>query len=168
MTRMLAALALACALISPAVAARRPRGHCVPVFVEGVGTVRVCGMRHHARRAMNGLATLFASILACLRDVGGRSRRMEMELLRQSQQLVRMEQRMADTDTDLVTLIKQVRQQATDYTTTIGQRVAEAAAKAAAAQKLEDQAAAKAEHDAAVAELIEMSKELVAFSPSGN
>lgn len=50
MTRVLAALALACALISPAAAARQPRGFCVPVFVEGVGTVRVCGMRSHARR----------------------------------------------------------------------------------------------------------------------
>lgn len=50
MMRMLAALALACALISPAAAARHPRGHCVPVFVEGVGTVRVCGMRQTAPR----------------------------------------------------------------------------------------------------------------------
>ena len=117
---------------------------------------------------MNALATLFASILAYLRDIGGRSRRMELKLDRLLIITERMEQTVANTDTDLVTLIKQVRAQATDYTTTIGQRVAEAAAKAAAAQKLEDQAAAKAEHDAAMAELAELSKELVAFSPSGN
>jgi hypothetical protein len=47
MTRFLAALALACALLISTAADARPRrrGPCVPVFIEGAGTILICGAR---------------------------------------------------------------------------------------------------------------------------
>ena len=47
MARLLAALALACALLlSTAADARgRRRGSCAPVFIEGAGTIWICGAR---------------------------------------------------------------------------------------------------------------------------
>jgi hypothetical protein len=45
--RFAAALALACALLFSTVAEarHRRRGPCVPVFIEGAGTVWICGAR---------------------------------------------------------------------------------------------------------------------------
>lgn len=45
MPRFLAALALACALLWPASAEARPRRTCLPVFIEGAGTVLLCGLK---------------------------------------------------------------------------------------------------------------------------
>ncbi|MCB4803502.1 hypothetical protein QO001_000847 [Methylobacterium brachiatum] len=51
MTRIPAALALACALLISTAADARPRrrGPCVPVFIDGAGTIWICGARSCAR-----------------------------------------------------------------------------------------------------------------------
>ncbi|SFJ67450.1 hypothetical protein [Methylobacterium brachiatum] len=51
MTRFLAVLALACALLLSTAADARPRrrGSCTPVFIDGAGTVWICGARPRAR-----------------------------------------------------------------------------------------------------------------------
>ena len=48
-----AALLAALSTCAPAIAASRPHRpgtFCTPVFVEGVGTVRICGVPNRARR----------------------------------------------------------------------------------------------------------------------
>lgn len=56
MTRSLAALALACALLCPVAAEAcrrhrpRPGSFCAPVIAEGVGLVRICGIPVRGRR----------------------------------------------------------------------------------------------------------------------
>ena len=102
-------------------------------------------------------------VLARLRSIGGRSRRTERELCRQSTQLDRMESIMSDVVEQLKALHEQI-------TTTMKSKASDidaAVAKAKAAWEADNQA----DHDAAIAELKAIKAELATppvFTPSGN
>ena len=104
-----------------------------------------------------------SAVLSWIRAAGGRSRRMEQELLRQSDQLKRLEMTMSDVVEQLKALHEQI-------TTTMKSKAADidaAVAKAKAAWEAGNQA----DHDAAIAELEAIKAELAtppAFTPSGN
>ncbi|MCJ2019591.1 hypothetical protein MKK84_19495 [Methylobacterium sp. E-065] len=124
---------------------------------------------------MNALATLFASILACLRDIGGRSRRMELKLDRLLIITERMEQTMAENDSTILAELEKLKTSVNDRTTKLGEQLAaahadlaSAEAKGRAAQKTEDEEAAAADKAAALAKIKEISDGLVAFQASGN
>jgi predicted nucleic acid-binding Zn-ribbon protein len=103
-------------------------------------------------------------LFVVLRSIGGRSRRMEHELYRQSDQLTRMEKTMSD----LLAKLEALKAQVNDYTTNQGNRLAEAVAAARAAQQKEDKAASDAELADALSKIDEIGKGLVTFTPSGN
>lgn len=118
----------------------------------------------------------FASaVLARIRAAGGRSARMERELYRQSVKLNRMEMMMAENDSAIVARLERLQQEVAAWTTKKGQELAEARAALAtaeaagrAAQKKEDQDAAEADRQAALAKIEQISSGLIEFTPSGN
>lgn len=112
--------------------------------------------------------SLFVPILARLRSIGGRSRRMEHQLYRVSDQLTRMEKIMSDTKSALLAKLEALEAQVNQYTTDRGNELAAAVAAARAAQQKEDKAASDAELADALAKIDEIGKGLVTFTPSGN
>lgn len=107
-------------------------------------------------------------LFAALRNLRGRSWRMELMLQAQSRQLTRMEMKMAESNSKILARLEALQAQVTEHTTNEGNKLAEAVAAARAAQKTEDKAASDAELEAALAKIDEISKGLVEFNPSQN
>jgi hypothetical protein len=79
-----------------------------------------------------------------------------------------LEQIMSDTKSELLARLESLEAKVNQYTTDRGNEIAAAVAAAREAQKSEDQAAAQADLEAALAKIDEIGNGLVTFQASGN
>lgn len=75
---------------------------------------------------------------------------------------------MAESNSKILARLEALQAQVAEHTTNEGNKLAEAVAAARKAQQAEDQESARAELEAALAKIDEISRGLVAFDPSGN
>jgi hypothetical protein len=120
-------------------------------------------------------AHLFAEILLRVQGVAGRTLRMERHLSLIFIILDKMERTMSDTKSALLAKLEQLQVQVNAWTTQKGEELAEAhkaladaEARGRAAQKAEDEQAAEADKQAALAKISEISDGLIQFTASGN
>ena len=103
-------------------------------------------------------------LFAALCDRRDRSRLMDRKIDR----LLTLTLRQEKTMSDILDRLEALKTQVAEHTTAEGNKLAEAVAAARKAQQAEDQESARAELEAALAKIDEISKGLIEFSPSGN